>query len=55
MVLLVYRIKLVNFEHKPRGFHRFASAGLFVVSLGLVYEFVCISFRTDNLNCFRVK
>ncbi len=24
-------------------------------SLGLVYEFVCISFRTDNLNCFRVK
>ena len=25
------------------------------VSLGPVYEFVCISFRTDNLNCFRVK
>ena len=22
-------------------------------SLGPVYEFVCISFRTDNLNCFR--
>jgi hypothetical protein len=22
------------------------------VSLGPVYEFVCISFRTDNLNCF---
>ena len=21
-------------------------------SLGPVYEFVCISFRTDNLNCF---
>ena len=25
------------------------------ISLGPVYEFVCISFRTDNLNCFRVK
>ena len=24
-------------------------------SLGPVYEFVYISFRTDNLNCFRVK
>ena len=24
-------------------------------SLGPVYEFVCISFRTDNLNCFRVS
>ena len=22
------------------------------ISLGPVYEFVCISFRTDNLNCF---
>jgi hypothetical protein len=28
------------------------SAGVF--SLGPVYEFVCISFRTGNLNCFRV-
>ena len=24
-------------------------------SLGPVYEFVCISFMTDNLNYFRVK
>ena len=24
-------------------------------SLGLVYEFVCISLRTDNLNCFRAS
>ena len=24
-------------------------------SLGPVHEFVCISFRTGNLNCFRVK
>ena len=24
-------------------------------SLGPVYEFVCVSFRTGNLNCFRVK
>jgi hypothetical protein len=25
------------------------------LSLGPVYEFECISFRTDNLNCFRVS
>ena len=25
------------------------------ISLGPVYEFVCISFRTDNLNCFGVS
>ena len=25
------------------------------ISLGPVYEFVCISFRTDNLNCFRAS
>ena len=25
------------------------------VSLGPVYELVCISFRTGNLNCFRVN
>ena len=25
------------------------------VSLGPVYEFVSISFRTDNLNCFRAS
>ena len=24
-------------------------------SLGPLYEFVCISFRTDNLNCFRAS
>jgi hypothetical protein len=24
-------------------------------SLGPVYEFVCVSFRTGNLNCFKVK
>ena len=24
-------------------------------SLGPVYDFVCISFRTDNLNCFRAS
>ena len=24
-------------------------------SLGPVHEFVCISFRTGNFNCFRVK
>ena len=26
-----------------------------IPSLGPVYEFVCISFRTDNLNCFRAS
>ena len=26
-----------------------------LISLGPVYEFVCISFRTDNLNCFRAS
>ena len=26
-----------------------------VNSLGPVYEFVCVSFSTGNLNCFRVK
>ena len=26
-----------------------------VLSLGPVHEFVCISVRTGNLNCFRVK
>ena len=25
----------------------------FEISVGHVYEFVCILFRTDNLNCFR--
>ena len=25
------------------------------ISLGPVYEFVCVSFSTGNLNCFRVK
>ena len=28
---------------------------IFHTSLGPVYEFVCISFRTDNLNCFRAS
>jgi hypothetical protein len=27
----------------------------FPISLGPVYEFVCVSFTTGNLNCFRVK
>ena len=27
----------------------------FNYSLGPVHEFVCISFRTGNLNCLRVK
>ena len=27
----------------------------FSISLGPVYEFVCVSFTTGNLNCFRVK
>ena len=27
----------------------------FYYSLGPVYEFVCVSFSTGNLNCFRVK
>ena len=27
----------------------------FHISLGPVYEFVCVSFTTGNLNCFRVK
>ena len=26
-----------------------------IFSLGPVYEFVCVSFTTGNLNCFRVK
>ena len=25
------------------------------ISLGPVHEFICISFRTGNLNCFRVN
>jgi hypothetical protein len=29
--------------------------GKTISSLGPVYEFVCISFRTDTLNCFRVS
>jgi hypothetical protein len=32
-----------------------SSTSTFTVSLGPVYEFVCISFRTDNLNCFRAS
>ena len=28
---------------------------VFIFSLGPVYAFVCISFRTGNLNCFSVK
>ena len=28
---------------------------IFLFSPGPVYEFVCISFRTDNLNCFRAS
>ena len=28
---------------------------VFESSLGPVYEFVCVSFTTGNLNCFRVK
>jgi hypothetical protein len=31
------------------------NVGNFTCSLGPVYEFVCISFRTDNLNCFRAS
>jgi hypothetical protein len=39
-----YRLAHANFDkRKLRGSS----------SLGPVYEFVCISFRTDNLNCFR--
>ena len=29
--------------------------GTLGTSLGPVYEFVCISFRTDNLNCYRAS
>ena len=34
---------------------RIANSGVCHTSLGPVYEFVCISFRTDNLNCFRAS
>ena len=37
------KINVINFSH------------WLIVSLGPVYEFVCISFRTDNLNCFRAS
>ena len=30
-------------------------SGYLLNSLGPVYEFVCVSFTTGNLNCFRVK
>ena len=32
-----------------------SSSALSALSLGPVYVFVCISFRTDNLNCFGVS
>jgi hypothetical protein len=32
-----------------------AGTGIWPLSLGPVYEFVCVSFTTGNLNCFRVK
>ena len=48
----------VKFNHK-RFAKRFKVTSVlyktklpFKISLGPVYEFVCISFRTDNLNCF---
>jgi hypothetical protein len=28
---------------------------VYTISLGPVHEFVCVSFSTGNLNCFRVK
>ena len=47
-----------NRKHGARSlsFMRFSSASTRgSISLGPVYEFVCISFRTDNLNCFGVS
>ena len=34
---------------------RVKMSAIFRTSLGPVHEFVCISFRIGNLNCFRVK
>ena len=39
-------------EKSGRGFSRFYFRG---ISLGPVYEFLSISFRTDDLNCFRAS
>ena len=38
-------------------YHRWSTCHgiIYSFSLGPVHEFVCISFRTGNLNCFRIK
>jgi hypothetical protein len=36
-------------------FNYLSNSRIYTSSLGPVYEFVCDSFRTGNLNCFRVK
>ena len=49
----------LKIDHMQRHVYRYARLNtntMFLIivsfSLGPVYEFVCISFRTDNLNCF---
>jgi hypothetical protein len=43
-----------NSPSGERALRRLVS-GMCSYSLGPVYEFVCDSFTTGNLNCFRVK
>ena len=56
---IIYPNYLSCFKVVPEpGQRNSFSKRLFVpqnTSLGPVYEFVCISFRTDNLNCFRAS
>ena len=44
-------------ENSTRAYENLSVSKLVktAISLGPVYEFVCDSFRTGNLNCFRVK
>ena len=56
-VLKVLKLQASKCFFSQMGFSRHTYHALFVHcgSLGPVYEFVCISFRTDNLNCFRAS
>jgi hypothetical protein len=47
-------VTIVFYGYVLSCFYFFPTAFM-AVSLGPVYEFVCVSFTTGNLNCFRVK
>ena len=48
-------MELITYHDGEAKFCFYPSPRLSANSLGPVYEFVCISFRTDNLNCFGVS